>query len=745
MSSARRFEIMHFVNPYHFIPVNENIPKCIDAGKTLSAETLGHCTFDRYHEKKLSGRIVCTLETMGQTIIGSDQIKAKNNNDYNHVNPFLRGNHPAIPGSSIRGCISAIAEAASNSALRVLDNSPYSRRTSMLDDVNGRVADYSAMGMIYKEDDDFFLIPLAMPTLESGPNGNYQLPEKYRKLFHKVQLKAYCYSKQTLENAPIPYNNNKQPLFFYAKLKGKKYSMDRQYRITGGEGKEKRTKSGKSILLGYEIDGEPVEKPPENEEHLYTRGILRVIYTKNRKEEMPTKKHELFLPFPDNCNIIPIDKTALETFNRLAEDRDTENKRRIKSGGGDLLPFALKGAQEFKDRSYRLRAGDIVFFEPDETGSKIIKVRVSQLWREEIPHKTHQFFSKINPDLLPFHQGRTEITPAEALFGFVEVNDKGEEIKDDARALASRIRFGEGCCSETEVFHDEIPLRILASPKPPCPSFYFRPRNLPTNPSESVSSNECYISKKDLNPISHRPQGRKFYFNHDIINDILEEAKSKRDENQSLKNKVRPLKKGCRFVFHVDFENLSEWELGLLLFSLNPRDDFYHKIGMGKPLGFGSVQIRPAGVFFIERSKRYTPEGFADAGGLRPRYHQTWVNTEIIKDIQDYLGKHEKAAIKEQCIGNNDDLSPEKLKSLFTRDMADAIRKALFKIGQPNVKDISQPLAIEQNDSEQETFKWFQNNDQTKDTREKQGLVPLEYGADIVKLKKNQKNQNRRA
>ena len=38
-------------------------------------------------------------------------------------------------------------------------------------------------------------------------------------------------------------------------------------------------------------------------------------------------------------------------------------------------------------------------------------------------------------------------------------------------------------------------------------------------------------------------------------------------------------------------DDLREWELGLLLYSLELEDNLAHKLGMGKALGFGSVQI----------------------------------------------------------------------------------------------------------------------------------------------------------
>ena len=47
------------------------------------------------------------------------------------VRPFLIAGQPAIPASSLRGLISSIVEAASNSSFRVLVNRLYSVRATM--------------------------------------------------------------------------------------------------------------------------------------------------------------------------------------------------------------------------------------------------------------------------------------------------------------------------------------------------------------------------------------------------------------------------------------------------------------------------------------------------------------------------------------------------------------------------------------------------------------------------------------
>ncbi len=107
------------------------------------------------------------------------------------VVPFeLEAGKPAIPASSLRGLISSIVEAASNSALRVLEDKSYSFRRSMKD----RTDILSAIGMVIVDGStgDYRLRPLTLPTIEIRRQGDPAvLPDSYRGLFPVPNLKVY--------------------------------------------------------------------------------------------------------------------------------------------------------------------------------------------------------------------------------------------------------------------------------------------------------------------------------------------------------------------------------------------------------------------------------------------------------------------------------------------------------------------------------------------------------------------------
>lgn len=66
----------------------------------------------------------------------------------------------------------------------------------------------------------------------------------------------------------------------------------------------------------------------------------------------------------------------------------------------------------------------------------------------------------------------------------------------------------------------------------------------------------------------------------------------KTDSDEKHYTVINPVMNG-EFKGRIRFENLMPHELGALLFVLDLPKCHYHKIGMGKPLGLGSVEIKP--------------------------------------------------------------------------------------------------------------------------------------------------------
>lgn len=712
-----------FHNPYHFVPLADAIStpsefvddsweskeKIGRIGKgPLNFENLGPASFDRYHRGAFSGKIICRLTTEGPVVIGGTQEPAEGNQP-GVVHPFEIDDKPAIPASTLRGCISSIAEAASNSAMRVLDKAPYSRRASL----PAREA-LSAMGIIVEREGLTLLKPLALPTLVfNSTTKSYSIPKQYKTIFPTPRFKGYC--KMSLLSECHSAGSD----FCYAKIGNYKDKV-----IYSKGGKENW------FRLGIHIDDIKNDRPSDTNE--YVRGFLRIMQTEKRAEEMPpTKKHELFIPFTeemekDDSDLVEIPQDALDRFHRLAEKAAEDNERR-KSKGNDLLPFVSKGARalERRRKPFRLMAGDIVFFEANAAG-RIHKLSLSQIWREELADKAgkpitaHSFVQNLDPELLPFHENRKTITPAEMLFGFVQ--DELGESNQDAKALKGRVRFTEAHMVSS---HEDCPyivsddatdqwpvLRILSSPKPPCPTLYFRKKQLP----DEAGARDCYVSKTELSPRSHQVQGRKFYLHH---RDQKQFETGYPTEDTAQKNRVRPLAKGCEFLFAVDYENLTAAELGLLAYALSPTEGFRFKIGMGKPLGLGSARLEVVGSMEIDRVARYTSMHFLSG----ERYEKIWVDPGCLENLKQWQPNLARLIDKTELL----EASPleKHVQAFFDATPGlDAVRQALVRIGSTQLNNVFYP---HQKDPEKELFKWFVQNDLPPNKeKNKQGLVPLD-------------------
>lgn len=116
-------------------------------------------------------------------------------------------------------------------------------------------------------------------------------------------------------------------------------------------------------------------------------------------------------------------------------------------------------------------------------------------------------------------------------------------------------------------------------------------------------------------------QGRKFYWHHDPAN---LHTKEKSKGNRTIEESIPP--KAC-FTGRVRFSNLTAQELGLLLWGLElddlpPFDEqgnrtpniLAHKLGMGKPLGLGSVKMRVEQMALLQASTRYAAFSWPEKG-----------------------------------------------------------------------------------------------------------------------------------
>jgi len=615
--SKRRGQTMaEFYNPYHFVPVtnkkrSDNLcrKEFEEKKKKFEERKAAHLTHDRYinkitvngEEKKFySGRIICHIITRDPIFIGNEANKSVTPHEVSHFE--LNGN-PAIPASSIRGMISSIAEAASNSALRVLEKKYYSYRTEMKESLG-------AIGMIIEESGKLRLRPIALPSLR-----NSRIPGEYSQIFTEPLLKVYVngYREQNKKIEKIPgsfltkndlnsYCADKQE-FWYIKLAG-------SCSLNNGVVTCTNPHIRNGFLHGQKALYNPISKTPcdpisekeyneiadQNEKDTYTRGILRILGIQNRDDAIPTQKtHEIFIPYPSWMEEYPTFdvQDAVDKFEKLAKERSETSNSDKEDNVNKKLPYSLKGSRRNDDPdpkkdNIEIRDGDLVFFKVSDSDSeKVGEIAISSIWRKSVKGSSYEYFAEISRELLPFNPDRKFITIAEQLFGFTEHIPDEKKIAEDGKkrealSFASRLRFFFGILGENEKdpYMPEITLKILDSPKPPCPSFYFKPNG------NIREGDRNFIPKKELSPGKYIPQGRKFYL-HGYSQDPDPEPWRTHYERDigdikarlDLKSRIKPLRKCLNFYFHIDFDNLSRGELSLLCYALKPNENYRHKIG----------------------------------------------------------------------------------------------------------------------------------------------------------------------
>ena len=184
-----------------------------------------------------------------------------------------------------------------------------------------------------------------------------------------------------------------------------------------------------------------------------------------------------------------------------------------------------------------------------------------------------------------------ELSPADRVFGWVR-QATGRKSNDGAAAYKGQLRITPsryvGATVEgTEPIHREtVPLTNLGQPKPQQFRFYLESAD--GKPLNGVPKSNGYTAEQRL-------KGRKVYPHQQGWTDTprgehrqLPGDKQRTDQNRSVTGWLNP---GQIFQFDLHIINLSDVELGALLWLLSMPENHFHKIGGGKPLGFGSVRL----------------------------------------------------------------------------------------------------------------------------------------------------------
>lgn len=241
------------------------------------------------------------------------------------------------------------------------------------------------------------------------------------------------------------------------------------------------------------------------------------------------------------------------------------------------------------------------------------------------------------------------LSPADRVFGWVAQDGSGTR----PAAYRGRLRISNVICvtateQAVKEFRDGLPLSILAQPKPTQGRFY-----LSDSAAEPHRPIEDGTPKNDVHRDTDRAlRGRKVYWHHkraaandfywklpppsagdptqQLIDGILyreyrrpdapNEAEILTRDKTSFDTTGVPqrdkqnrsvlgwITAGTQFTFSIGVRDVPEVELGALLWLLTLDDAHHHRLGLGKPLGFGSVQL----ALEPERTQLHTGEQWSE-------------------------------------------------------------------------------------------------------------------------------------
>lgn len=500
-------------------------------------------------ERKLgtnTGKLVCKLVNKTPLFIMG---KSEQDNKGHTKEWFCREKGiTIIPGSSLKGVIRNIIDVLTNSVIRNVEDEKLEQRM-------GAGKFESVFGIIE-----------SLP--ENGKKGIIVEAEKIKvKTKDKIEVGNKKFKFEDRGQEFSRKYSYKDGLIERVKLKDSIYNLkETEIKIKPGvtivEKLINNSKEYKNYLTGNE------------------NGVQGVLWFSS---PIYGKIHEKLLIPKKNGRKFEFSNEEYEDFKYIIKQR----AERIKNGKD------INSSTFYYDKN--LEIGDPVLFEVKD--GKMAE----HLAFSEIPRLRYQF----SPfDLVPeeFRPGDSleNLSFSERLFGTIGDNTKKDkEKKDELVALSGRVFFGDAKNYEAKMIDNGNPvtLKAFGEPHPTLTTFYLDNLEKDYNENKEISI-----------------RGRKFYWHHkDKIGvPFLKYRKTvempKDDKNGQNKfaynSSLELMDINNEFEFDVNFENLTDEELGVLIYAIELEDGLLHKVGKGKAFGFGSCKIEIE-EFILENKNKY--------------------------------------------------------------------------------------------------------------------------------------------
>lgn len=569
-----------FLNPYNFV-------RTLQVRNPRSAVLLGPSApppHDRY--VGLTGGIHCRLTATTPIFVSdSEGVEEESVNNKTHRSyRFFRDpdGNVAIPGTSLRGAVRSIFEAATNSCFAHFAGqkrlSYHLLPEEALKLVPARVRKVA--------DDRWELEPLPGTTTinsnqrPSGPQYAAWVP-----VYRPLQ------ASKTMAQAPsTPYAQRRR-----LSLQGIAHGDQCQAIIEPMKHPRRNFEFWNVVHLAKA--GQPLPTPIGNQ-----RQVAGYLCLTNQNIE---NKHDERLFFTtQQVRSIELSAGVRKRYEELIADYQERHSDEVGKRGQPDQPqgrepafsrFILERTGRNEDK---LQDGDLVYARLDGASGNhsirfIVPVSVPRVGFER------KIGELLHPAELAKCEDYNRLCPACRTFGWVWGDDEPDQKRPDLdkpTAYAGRVRFSHATLVKDAGVFDAT-LAILSTPKPTTYRIYLRPRN--DKPQDGLGDQQV-----DYDNNGQILRGRKVYRHHGDRQNPQEYQSvngAKNDQNRTVRGVQRA---GSVFAFSVEFENLAPVELGALLWSLH-LDGWHHRIGYAKPLGFGSAQMEVMSVSVLEPEARY--------------------------------------------------------------------------------------------------------------------------------------------
>jgi len=624
--------------PYNFVPLNENpVEATCYPGKIIDQEKA--LKLNIYLPDLKAGYIDIKLTTLTPLYIRDalidTELKEKTEKEKNkdrYINPdfFSPGNKVRIPGSSLRGMLRTLVEIVTFGKFTQFDGDRKFFYRALVDkslDLRDKYNKLFTKNINYNGTECYRMNCYA--GFLTKINGEYRI--KPSKSIKENGENVYVFRiENDLINLNIPETHLDDNYFFQ-----KVY-----FRYDPGPVHEHRRGQIKLFYLKVnEIKINDENRCQDDEE-----GYLIIT------GPVPRRKHmqHIILPPDNEANELHIDPEFIEAYKK---DRYRKAVNLI-----DLLDALSTNQQNAMLPCFYLKGED------PSGNQKVVAFGHTPYFR--FPYK-YKIKDLVPPALL--NDNLVDIP--EAIFG----NEK---------SFASRVFFEDAFPLGNVDFEPICIPKILAEPKPTCFQFYLKQENF-NQEFDEHNKFRGYSGLKDYNNNNNLIRGYKLYWHHteehldfkgsiklhaiklentekgflmnhniqiinneaesyfEITNDLLSKINEKEDlkkivdiiaKYDTQHTVITPIRAGHEFKARIRFENLTDVELGALLFVLYLPENCAHKLGMGKPLGLGSVKIQVENLFISNRVTRYS--------SLESEWLETVSNGDIkqfVKNFEDNM------------------------------------------------------------------------------------------------------------